>query len=166
MEGAPVDDDLSDLNLVDLENELCRLPGVIMTRFVKGRRERPLGATLYVADGTSPEQLRTDVAAVAAVHFGVDLAPARMVIIEVGRMSVVSSRPADTTATGAAATIAPNSNTAATADSDDSQRALESAHQAVSTLLERLKAVTPEKDTVVVTDSDTVEAGPSNGDGS
>ncbi len=157
-------DDLADLNLVDLENELCRLPGVIMTRFVKGRRERPLGATLFVAAGTPAEQLRTNVAAVASVHFDVQLDPARMVIVEVGHMSVVTPTDVPALSVAAVGMSARPDTGPSDGGEGDGQHALESAHQAVSTLLEKLKTVTPDDDTVVVGDSETVEARSSKGD--
>lgn len=159
METAVVSDDLADLNLVDLENELCRLPGVIMTRFVKGRMARPLGATLFVVAGTPAKQLRTNVAAVASVHFDIQLDPLRMVIVEVEQMSVVT--PGDAPAVSAGSHL----HTGTDAGGGDNYQALESAHQAVSALWEKLKNVTPgEDDTVVVTDSETVETGPSRRD--
>lgn len=150
----------ADFDLVALENELCRLPGVITTRFVGGGDPRPLGATLFVAGGVPHEQLRAYVAAVAAVHFDIDLDPSRMVIVDVSQMSL----PAQD---GRPATISSPPGVRSTPaevpgdERNDSHQTLESAHQAVSSLLDRLKAP-EEKDTVVVTDADGVDAGPSH----
>ncbi len=128
-------DELADLNLVDLEDELCRLPGVIMTRFVKGRREGPLGATLFVAAGTPAEQLQTNVSAVAQHGWSLS---------RLGGAAIQS----DVRATDSAE-----------ADRHDDLE-LESAQQAVITLLAKFKSTTPGGDTVVVTESETVETGP------
>ncbi len=177
-------------SLSELETELCRLPGVIVTRFVGGSGRRPLGVTAFVAAGTTPGRVRAGIQAIASVHFDIEIDPARMVVIDVGEAASVAGGPAPSPTPVAEAppvtdpvdhANGPRVDVAAS----DGSEALAAAQQAVHILLSRLASSLPEDDdededepesvpppvasveemhpdTVVVNGSDTADAAPAS----
>ena len=175
-------------SLTELEIELCRLPGVIVTRFVGGSEGRPLGATVFVAAGAIADQIRAGIRTIASVHFDIDIDPSRMVIFEVGETSILApeasavsvetdSVETDSVETDSVETdsVEPPTGTSTVERPSDSRQALIAAQEAVHSLLRSLTPPSPvpdhpqtssppkpwvEAETVIVNNSDTAEAGP------
>jgi hypothetical protein len=93
----PPDDDgqVEDPTLVELEQELCRLPDVTAARIVPGGAHRPIEVHILARPGKPAKQVVRDVQSVALASFGIELDRRIVSVVQLGENGDSGPRAAD-----------------------------------------------------------------------
>lgn len=84
VDGQPDDALVVDLNLAELEQELCRLPDITAARIVPDATRRPIEVHILARPGKPAKQVVRDVQSVALASFGVELDRRIVSVVQLG----------------------------------------------------------------------------------
>lgn len=95
VDGQPDDALVVDLNLAELEQELCRLPDITAARIVPDATRRPIEVHILARPGKPAKQVVRDVQSVALASFGVELDRRIVSVVQLGDNGDGGSRADD-----------------------------------------------------------------------